>query len=192
MDWDAVDCGRRAIDQIQSRVMSILQDPARPSSSSLEEVLIHCCVYCAHQCESLAQLHKQLAKRHKALPLVYKFYKFHSLRDALRGKPQRTHCQRKFALWTGLIHRIAFNSCPQFDHHRVWQVPPCDRDEVRQFVHTRSWEALFERNDLATWFRYHCVICARAFKLGKTSSGTWPGVTTQCGKHPRPRHPRLS
>ena len=73
----------------------------------------------------------------------------------------------KFTLWTGLIHHIEHNSCTMFNAARAPQVPPCDDEDMRQYVGTHAWNALFERPDLTGWIRQHCVICARAFQTGK-------------------------
>ena len=51
--------------------------------------------------------------------------------------------------------------------NRLLQVPPCDHAELRHYVQTHSWEALFERDDLSTMVRDQCVLCARAFGSGK-------------------------
>ena len=125
---------------------------------------IHGCPYCEQTFETLALYHRHLAKRHKALPL---FQQFVNLRDAYLGKPQCAHCLGKFAQWVGLIHHIEFDSCPNFNVHRALQVPPCDNEDLRHYVRTQSWDALFERPDLMNWIRQHCVICARAFQTGK-------------------------
>ena len=153
---------RIPIGRIQQRVMQVFQESDHPPEPGADVVPTQlACTYCNQVFDSQAMLHRHLSKRHKATP---NFERFVNLRDALQGKPQCTHCNKKFALWTGLIHDIEFTSCPSFDLHKTWQVPPCDQEDLRQYV---SWEALCGRQDLIEWFRSHCVVCARAFQNGK-------------------------
>lgn len=144
-------------------------DTPGPSSTSVP--VTHSCPYCAQMFDLMALLNRHLSKRRKALPLFEQFY---NLRDALHGRPQCTHCLGKFAQWTGLIHRIEFNSCTMFDPHRAHQLPPCDDEDMRQYVGAYAWVALFERPDLTAWIRQHCMICARAFHTGITLCGRPP------------------
>ena len=163
-DWDLMH--RIPIDRTQQRVMQVFQDPPpadEPDGPPCAPT-IHGCPYCEQTFGTLALYHRHLAKRHKALPL---FQQFVNLRDAYLGKPQCTHCLGKFAQWVGLVHRIEFDSCPNFNVHRALQVPPCDNEDLRHYVRTQSWDAFFERPDLMNWIRQHCVICARAFQTGK-------------------------
>ena len=152
---------RIPIGRVQHRVMQVFQEsdhPHEPGSDVVPTLLA--CSYCSQVFDSQALLHRHMSKRHKATPNSEQTV---NLRDALHGKPQCRHCNKKFALWTGLIHHIEFISCPSFDSNKSWQVPPCDQEDLPQYVRNQSWEALC----LIDWFRSHCVVCARAFQTGK-------------------------
>ena len=117
--------------------MRVFQAPPMPTPAV---PLTHACPYCPQVFDSIVAI----------------------ARESRDGKPQCRHCQHKFTQSARLIHPLSMTAVHPLllTESGIWQVPPCDQEEVRHYISEHSWEALFERSD-------HCIICARAFQTGR-------------------------